>query len=41
VGFVVDEVTLGQIFSGTFVSPANHHSTDCPTLIINHPGMVQ
>jgi hypothetical protein len=34
VGFVVDEVALGQVFSEYFGSPANSHSTDCFTLII-------
>jgi hypothetical protein len=40
-GFVVDEVALGQVFSEYFVSPANFHSADCSTLIIYHPGLVQ
>jgi hypothetical protein len=35
VGFVVDKVALGQ------VSSANSHSTDCSTLIIYDPGLVQ
>jgi hypothetical protein len=34
VGFVVDEVALGQVFSKYFRFPANSHSTDCSTLII-------
>jgi hypothetical protein len=41
VGFVVDKVALGQIFSEYFGSPANSHSTDCSTFIIYHPGLVQ
>jgi hypothetical protein len=40
VGFVVDKAALGQGFS-EHVSPANSHSTDCSTLIIYHPGLVQ
>jgi hypothetical protein len=41
VGFVVDEVALGQVFSDTSVSPANSHSTDCSTFfIIYHPELV-
>jgi hypothetical protein len=40
-GFVVDKVTLGQVFSDTSVSSANYHSTDCSTFIIYHPGLVQ
>jgi hypothetical protein len=40
VGFVVDEVALGQLSPDKAVSPANH-STDCSTLIvIHHPGLV-
>jgi hypothetical protein len=34
VGFVVDRVALGQVFSEYFGSPANSHSTDCTTFII-------
>jgi hypothetical protein len=41
VGFVVDKVALGQVFSKYFGSPANSHSTDYSTLIIYHPGLVQ
>jgi hypothetical protein len=42
VGFVVDKVPLGQVFSGYFGSPTNSHSTDCFTIIIiYHPGLVQ
>jgi hypothetical protein len=38
VGFVVDKVALGQIFS----SPANLHSTNFSTITITyHPGLVQ
>jgi hypothetical protein len=36
VGFMVEKVAMGQVFS-----PANSHSTDCSTLIIYHPGLVQ
>jgi hypothetical protein len=45
VGFVVDKVALGQVFSEFFGSPANSHSTDCSTIIIiiiiHHMGLVQ
>jgi Zn-dependent M28 family amino/carboxypeptidase len=41
VGFVVDKVALGQVFSDYLVSRANSHSTDCSTLIIYHPRLVQ
>jgi hypothetical protein len=47
VGFVVDTVALGQVFSDTLVFPANSHSTDCSTIIIiifiiiYHLGLVQ
>jgi hypothetical protein len=41
VGFVVDKVALGQVFSEYFGFPANSHSTDYSTLIIYHPGLVQ
>jgi hypothetical protein len=34
VGFVVDEVSLGQVFPSTSVSPANLHSTNCSSTII-------
>jgi hypothetical protein len=37
-GFVVDKVTLGQVFS---VSPANLHYNNCSTITIYHPGLVQ
>jgi hypothetical protein len=33
-GFVVDKVALGQVFSEYFGFLANSHSTDCSTLII-------
>jgi hypothetical protein len=36
VGFVVDKVELGQVFSEYFGFPCQ-----CPTLIIYHPGLVQ
>jgi hypothetical protein len=41
VGFVVDKVALVQVLSGYFGFPATSHSTDCSTLIIHHPGLVQ
>jgi hypothetical protein len=41
VGFVVDEMALGQVLSEYFGSPANSHSTDFSTLIIYHPEPVQ
>jgi hypothetical protein len=41
VGFVVDELALGQAFPSTSVSLANSHSTDCSTFIICYPGLVQ
>jgi hypothetical protein len=34
VGFVVDKVALGQVFSEYFGSPANSHYTDCSRIII-------
>jgi hypothetical protein len=42
VGFVVDNMALGQVPPNTLVSTAPH-STDCSTLIIiiHHPGLVQ
>jgi hypothetical protein len=36
VGFVVDKVALGQVFSEYFGFPANLHST-----LAYHPGLVQ
>jgi hypothetical protein len=42
VGFVVDKVALGQVFTEYFGSPANSNSTECSTfIIIYHPGLVQ
>jgi hypothetical protein len=42
VGFVVNKVALGQVFSECFISPANLHSTNCSTItIIYHLGLVQ
>jgi hypothetical protein len=42
VGFVVDKVALGQVFSEYFSSPANLHSTNFSTITITyHPGLVQ
>jgi hypothetical protein len=42
VGFVVNKVALGQVFSEYFGFPANTHSTDCSTvIIIYHPGLLQ
>jgi hypothetical protein len=38
VGFVVDKVVLGKVFSDYFGFHANSQSTDCFTLIIYHPG---
>jgi hypothetical protein len=34
VGFVVDKVALGQVFSEYFGFPANPHSTNCSITII-------
>jgi hypothetical protein len=41
VGFVVDKVALGKVFSEYFGSPANSHSTNCSTVTIYRPGLVQ
>jgi hypothetical protein len=44
VGFAVDKVALGQVFSPEYisVSPGNLHSTNFSTITItNHPGLVQ
>jgi hypothetical protein len=41
VGFVVHKVALGQFSMSSSASLANIHSTDCSTLIIYHPGLVQ
>jgi hypothetical protein len=38
---VVDEVSLGQVFSEYFGFPANPHSTNCSIIIIDLPGLVQ
>jgi hypothetical protein len=41
-GFVLDKVALGQIFSEYFGFPANLHSTNFSTISINyHPWLVQ
>jgi hypothetical protein len=40
-GFVVDKVALGQVFSEYFGFPANSHSTDCSAIIIYHLGLVK
>jgi hypothetical protein len=42
VGFVVDKVALGQVFSEYFRFPANLHSTNFFKITITyHPGLVQ
>jgi hypothetical protein len=43
VGFVVDKVALGQVFSEYFGSPANIHSTDffSTITITYHLGLAQ
>jgi hypothetical protein len=42
VGFVVDKVALGQVFSEYFGSPANLHSANCSTITLTyHLGLVQ
>jgi hypothetical protein len=42
VGFVVDKMALGQVFSEYLVSPANLHSTNCSTITLTyHLGLVQ
>jgi hypothetical protein len=42
VGFVVDTVALGQVFSDTSVFPANLHSANFSTITLTyHPGLVQ
>jgi hypothetical protein len=42
VGFVVDKVALGQVFSEYFGTPANLHSINCSTITIIYPlGLVQ
>jgi hypothetical protein len=37
VGFVVDKVALGQVFSEYFGFPCHSYSTDCSTFIIYQP----
>jgi hypothetical protein len=40
VGFVVDKVALGEVFSEDFGFPANLHSTNCSTItLIYHLGL--
>jgi hypothetical protein len=42
VGFVVNKVALGQIFSEYFGFPANLYSINFSTITItHHPGLVQ
>jgi hypothetical protein len=42
VGFVVDKVALGQIFSEYFGFPCQLHSTNCSTITLTyHLGLVQ
>jgi hypothetical protein len=42
VGFVVEKVALGQVFSEYSVSLANLHFTNLSTITITyHPGLVQ
>jgi hypothetical protein len=42
VGFVVDKVALGQVFSEHFSFPANIYSTNCSTItIIYRLGLVR
>jgi hypothetical protein len=39
-GFVVDKVALGQVFSEYFGFPCNLHSTNCSTItLIYHLGL--
>jgi hypothetical protein len=40
-GFLVEIVELGQVFSEYSVSPANSYSSDYSTFIIYHPESVQ
>jgi hypothetical protein len=41
VGFVVNKVALGQVFSMYFGSPANLHSTNFSIITLTyHPGLV-
>jgi hypothetical protein len=42
VGFVVDKLSLGQVFSEFFGFPANLHSTNCSTVTFTfYQGLVQ
>jgi hypothetical protein len=42
VGFVVDKVALGQVFSEYFGFSANPHSTNCSTItVVYRLGLVQ
>jgi hypothetical protein len=42
VGFVVDKVALGRIFSKYFGFPCHLHSTNCSTITLTyHLGLVQ
>jgi hypothetical protein len=42
VGFVVDKVAVGQVFSEYFGFSCQFSFTDCSTfIIIYHPGLVQ
>jgi hypothetical protein len=42
VGFVVEKVALGQVFSEYFGSPANLHSTNFSTITLTyHSGLVR
>jgi hypothetical protein len=42
VGFVVEKVALGQVFSEYFGFPAILHSTNCSTITLAyHLGLVQ
>jgi hypothetical protein len=42
VGFLVDKVALGQVFSEYFGRPANLHSTSFSTITVTyHPGLLQ
>jgi hypothetical protein len=42
VGFVVEKVAPGQIFSKSFSFPAHLRSTDCSTISLTyHLGLVQ
>jgi hypothetical protein len=43
VGFVVNNVALGQVFSEYFGFPTNLHFTNCSTITLtyHHQGLVQ